>query len=158
MEPIDFASRTDIGRIRKANQDAIAAQGAEELGHLADGLFVLADGMGGRAGGEIASRVAVETVTTVVREVLESEKGLSPDDRMTAAVREAILAANMAVFNQARANPELRGMGTTCVVSLILADRLAIGHVGDSRIYLLRGAEFKAVTHDHSLVAQHVLA
>ena len=157
MESINFGHRTDTGRTRKANQDSVSTQDRDDLSGLADGLFVVADGMGGRAGGEIASRVTVETVPKVVREVLSEDKHVEMSDRMRAAVHEGLLAANEAVFGQAKANPELRGMGTTCVVVLVAGDLAAVGNIGDSRVYLLREGAMRPLTHDHSLVAQHML-
>jgi protein phosphatase len=140
------------------NQDSLAVLSDAELKGLADGLFVVADGMGGRAGGEIASRVAVETVPKVVKELLADSNGSATSDTMRAAVHEALLAANEAVFGQARANPELRGMGTTCVTVLVRRGEAVVGNIGDSRVYLLRQGRFRALTHDHSLVAQHLEA
>src|SRR5688500_4069274 len=153
METLAFGFKTDQGRSRKANQDSYSVLDRPELGGLADGLFVVADGMGGRAGGEIASRVTVETVPKVVREVLVEDKRLEPAERMRNAVHEALLAANEAVFGQAKANPELRGMGTTCVAVLVKDDLAVVGNIGDSRVYLLREGGFRPLTHDHSLVA-----
>ncbi len=158
MEKLTFGHKTATGRTRKTNQDSYAVVSREDLGGLADGLFVVADGMGGRAGGEIASRVTVETVPKVVLDVLSEDKHLEPPERMRSAVHEALLAANEAVFGQAKANPELRGMGTTCVAVLVHGDKAAVGNIGDSRVYLLRDGGFRPLTHDHSLVAQHLLA
>ena len=158
MEPLVYGQRTDVGRVRKANQDSLAVLSKEQLNGLADALFVVADGMGGRAGGEIASRVTVETVPKVVKEVLAEEKHLELPERMREAVHEALLAANDAVYGQAKANPELRGMGTTCVAVLVAGGLAVVGNIGDSRVYLLRAGGFRALTHDHSLVAQHLLA
>ena len=158
MQPLIFGRKTDVGRTRKMNQDSLAVLTDAELKGLADGLFVVADGMGGRAGGEIASRVAVETVPKVVEEMLADSNGSAPAEVMRAAVHEAFLAANEAVFGQAKANPELRGMGTTCVTVLVRGGEAVVGNIGDSRVYLLRQGRFRPLTHDHSLVAQHLEA
>ncbi len=156
MPPLACGAATDIGRVRKMNQDSMAVLAAGDLDGSADGLYVVADGMGGRAGGEIASRVTVQTVPDVVREALES--GDDGEEALAQALSEGIVAANRAVWMQARANPELRGMGTTCVAVLIRGGVAAIGNVGDSRIYLLRGGALRQITSDHSLVQEHVLA
>src|SRR5579862_6121665 len=114
MATLTYGHKTDTGRVRKKNQDSHAVIPPEALGGCVDGLFVVADGMGGHAGGEIASRVAVDTVPAVVAEALAGRTEPPPPDEMASTLREAIEAANEAVWKQSRANPELRGMGTTC--------------------------------------------
>jgi serine/threonine protein phosphatase PrpC len=158
MATITYGSKTDVGRVRKMNQDSLAVLTAGDLEGLLDGLFVVADGMGGKAGGEIASRVTVETVPAVVQEALTDSEGDASDGQIAEALREAIEAANEVVYKQARANPELRGMGTTCVAALIRNGSAIVGHVGDSRVYLLRGGRLAQLTEDHSLVQEHVRA
>ncbi len=158
MPTFTYGARTDVGRVRKKNQDCLAVVSQEALGGRADGLFMVADGMGGHAGGEIASRVAVETVPAVVMEELARCNGHVPPDAMSGALREAMSAANEAVWKQGRANPELRGMGTTCVAILARGATAAVGNVGDSRAYLLRGGRLRQLTADHSLVQEQVRA
>lgn len=158
MSTLTCGHKTDVGRARKSNQDSLAVVGSEQLAHRVDGLFVVADGMGGHAGGEIASRVVVETVPAVVREVLSERNGRATDEVLAESVREALRAANEAVWKQARANPELRGMGTTCVTALVRNGVAAIANIGDSRAYLLREGELIQLTRDHSLVQEHVRA
>jgi serine/threonine protein phosphatase PrpC len=158
MATLSYGSKTDVGRVRKMNQDSLAVFTAEDLEGLLDGLFVVADGMGGKAGGEIASRVTVETVPAVVQEALTDSGEKASDGQIAEALREAIEAANEVVYKQARANPELRGMGTTCVAALIRNGSAIVGHVGDSRIYLLRSGRLAQLTEDHSLVQEHVRA
>ena len=148
--------RTDVGKVRKMNQDSFASVGPHEFLGRIDGLFVVADGMGGKAGGEIASRVTVETVPSVVMEAIADEVGEISDNELGAILQEAISSANEVVYTQARANPELKGMGTTCVAVLLNGKRAIIGHVGDSRIYLCRSSSIEQVTEDHSLVQEHV--
>jgi PPM family protein phosphatase len=114
--------------------------------------------MGGHAGGEIASRVTVETVPAVVQEVLSELTVRATTLDLIEALREGMQAANEAVYKQARANPELRGMGTTCVSALFLDSYAILGNVGDSRAYLLRKGALTQETHDHSLVQEHVRA
>jgi protein phosphatase len=158
MPTLTAASLTDTGRVRKINQDSVAVFTADQLECRLDGLFVVADGMGGKAGGEIASRVAVETVPDVVQEVLNELTDGAGAAALSQALREGLEAANNAVYTQARANPELRGMGTTCVAALLRDGQALIGNVGDSRVYLLRGGRLSQVTDDHSLVQEHVRA
>ena len=125
-------------------------------------LYVLSDGMGGEAHGEVASSLAVETV---VKHCLEGEEnpsaklfgeakpGLTP---RTQRVLSAIHLANEKVFQSAEDHPEQQGMGATLTVAWIADSRLSIGHVGDSRIYLLRSGALQQLTSDHSLVAEQV--
>src|SRR5437879_1751947 len=106
MPELACGAATDVGRVRKMNQDSLAVLSGADLDGRADGLYVVADGMGGRAGGEIASRVTVQTVPDVVRETLSAAS--LDEDALSHALAEGIVAANRAVFRQARANPELR--------------------------------------------------
>lgn len=159
MNSLSYGQHTDTGRVRKMNQDSLTVREAKQLDGRADGLFVVADGMGGLAGGEVASRIAVETLPEAVLEVLcdtESESKAEGSDLLAEALEEGIIAANAAVWKEAKTNPSLRGMGTTCVAVLVRGEMAAVGHVGDSRIYLLRAGELIQLTHDHSLVQEHM--
>ena len=129
--------RTHQGLVRATNQDNWLAEAP---------LYGVADGMGGHRGGETASRVALQ----VFRNAIGSRK---PD---AAVLRMAVEAANRRVFDMSAHDESLRGMGTT--MSMIWADdsRLLIAHVGDSRIYRLRGGELRQITDDHSFVAELV--
>lgn len=126
--------RTDVGRVRQINEDSVHAQ---------DGLFLVADGMGGHSGGEVASAVAIETVAAV---------GPPADiDELIEAVRSA----HGAILERAADEPELYGMGTTlCAVARLADDRLGLVNVGDSRIYLFADGELTQVSEDHSLVGE----
>lgn len=141
---ITCAGRTDVGVIRTGNEDNYLI--------VADrGIFVVADGMGGHAAGEVASEMAVRFVA---RE-LGSLKGLS-DDQVADRMRTAIRAANGAIFQRTLTEHDKRGMGTT-VTALVLYDtRFLIGQVGDSRAYLYRGGELVQLTKDHSYVQEQV--
>lgn len=127
---------TDVGRVRSGNEDS----------YLVDdvlGLFAVADGMGGHAAGEIASGTAVEALRAAVA------RGLS--------ITDAVVDANNAVFERARRDPSLRGMGTTLTATVPLGGRhLEIGQVGDSRAYLIRNGTMERVTRDHSIVDELV--
>jgi len=147
---IQAALRTDVGLVRSENQDfGTYTSPSEEKGTLPGGrLLVVADGMGGHRGGATASRLAGETVKA------QYLGGESED--VGAALREALQRANSRIFHEAQANPDLRGMGTTTSALAIRDDYAWFGHVGDSRIYRVRGENIEQLTDDHSLVATMV--
>lgn len=145
LRDVETASLSDVGRVRSENQDACA----EIRSDAGARLLVVADGMGGHQGGSIASRLAVEAMGDAVQ-----HSDLSGASLLQAAVAEA----NQRVYGTAVGDPSLHGMGTT-VVLVLLEDGLDsawIAHVGDSRIYRLRGARFERLTQDHSAVAELV--
>lgn len=131
------AGRTDTGRKRPHNEDAIRLEPDA-------GLLVLADGMGGYSAGEVASRIAVDTVVTTVRNASPLERG----ERL---LQEAVSKANRAILDKARDNPDRQGMGTTIAICLFRRRRVTIAHVGDSRVYRLRRGQLERLTTDHSL-------
>ena len=145
---------TDTGKVREHNEDTIATDGDI-------GLLVLADGMGGYNAGEVASGIAVKTVLNLIREqvaredltVLDRDTGLS---RPSIILRDAIQRANKIIYQTARTQPNCEGMGTTIVAALFFDNRVSIAHVGDSRMYRLRGDRFEQVTMDHSLLQELV--
>ena len=145
---------TDTGKVREHNEDTIA--------YDADiGLLVLADGMGGYNAGEVASGIAVKTIVNLVRESVEREDlrvndGESGMSRPTIILRDAIHRANKIIYQTARTQPQCEGMGTTIVSALFFDNRIAIAHVGDSRLYRLRNEKFEQVTMDHSLLQELV--
>ncbi len=138
--------QTDIGRKRQQNQDNGGAY--SDLG-----LFVVADGMGGHQGGEIASAMAVERVANHVR---ESQKEPQWDPRKV--LTEAIQKANDDIFKKAMDDRQLHGMGTTTTALLFSHEFLTIGHVGDSRCYFIRPGAIWQLTRDHSLVQEKLRA
>ena len=133
---------TDPGLVRRENQDAFG------FAQLSGGytVAVVCDGMGGVAGGSIASSVAVETYI----------RTLSDSDHPDQAVRAAVMAANSAIRQRAAGHPELRSMGTTLVSALVKGDRVLISNVGDSRAYLLSETGIRQISRDHSLVGSMV--
>ena len=145
---------SDTGRIREHNEDTIGTD--------ADiGLVVLADGMGGYKAGEVASGIAVRTVMSLVKEAVEREDLSIPDaetglSRPGILLRDAIHRANKIIYQTAKTQANCEGMGTTVVAGLFFDDKLTVAHVGDSRLYCLRGAEFRQVTQDHSLLQELV--
>jgi serine/threonine protein phosphatase PrpC len=152
---IQAGARTDLGRVRKNNEDCYSADSSLQL-------YVLSDGMGGEAHGEVASQLAVQTILTHCRQAENSRTTpmfgeSSPDvSERTNRLVSAIHLANRKVFETAAANPEQKGMGATIVAAWIDAQRLSIAHVGDSRVYLLRAGSMEQLTADHSLVAEKV--
>src|SRR5579863_7995689 len=152
---IQVGARTDLGRVRKNNEDCYSIDPSLQL-------YVLSDGMGGEAHGEVASALAVQTILTHCRQGENSRATpifgeSSPDvSERTNRLASAIHLANRKVFESAAANAEQRGMGATIVAAWIEAQRLSIAHVGDSRAYLLRGGSLDQLTADHSLVAEKV--
>jgi serine/threonine protein phosphatase PrpC len=138
---------TDVGLSRSENQDACALFSTKAQALIA----IVADGMGGHAGGATASRIAIETLHERLSPTNEEIDG----DELASAIKEA----NDRIYGRALNEPELRGMGTTVVVLLIRPDgRTWVAHVGDSRAYRLRGGVFEALTQDHSVVAELVRA
>jgi protein phosphatase len=148
---------TDVGRKRRHNEDAYLLD-AER------GLFVVADGMGGHAAGEVASRITVETIQEYIAATEEEQESSWPfgfnsrvsleGNRLTTAVEKA----NEKVMRAVQNRPELKGMGTTVVAALFDADRATLVHVGDSRAYLFRDGELRRLTDDHSWVQEQVNA
>lgn len=142
--------RTDVGLVRSENQDfgACTTPDEERESHPGGRLLIVADGMGGHRGGATASRLAAETVKA---QYLGSETTDVPS-----ALRASLSRANARIYSEAQQNPELRGMGTTTSALAVRGNHGWLAHVGDSRIYLVRGDEIKQLTDDHSLVATMV--
>lgn len=133
---VAFGSGTDVGRMRDHNEDSL---------FVAPPLFVVADGMGGAAAGEVASELAVQTISD-----------LAPNYPNAQMLRKAVQAANEAVYNAATRNTARKGMGTTVTAALLKGTRLVIAQVGDSRAYLLHQGTLQQLTRDHSVVAGKV--
>ncbi len=152
MRPIS-AGKTDTGRKRQGNEDSIGL--FDDLG-----LYVVADGMGGHAAGEVASRIAVEAIRTSVKDsdIVKAADGAMVETDAGQTLVDAIDFANREVLRQAASDPKLAGMGTTVVAALFSREALHLAHVGDSRIYLFRGSELKRLTRDHSMVEDMVAA
>jgi protein phosphatase len=136
---IESAGKTDVGLVREKNEDSMLIDPTV-------GLYVVCDGMGGHVGGQVASQLAVATISEMIRANGAAAEG-DPDRMVT-----AIKAANNAVFTKAKADPSLHNMGTTVVAIRQEEDLLHLCHVGDSRIYRLRQDALEQVTRDHSLI------
>lgn len=149
------AAKSDAGRKRRGNEDSFCI--APELG-----LFIVADGMGGHAAGEVASRLAVDTIREWMARYLGGAEAAVPGPPVPAVSRQAnlllgsIRLANRIIYDAAQGRREYAGMGTTVVSALAVEDRVALAHVGDSRIYRVRRGEIVQLSRDHSLVQQQV--
>ncbi|MGB0034754.1 MAG: Stp1/IreP family PP2C-type Ser/Thr phosphatase [Candidatus Acidiferrales bacterium] len=152
---IEFGARTDVGRVRENNEDSHRL--APEMN-----LFVLSDGMGGQASGEVASRLATDTVIAHCREARANpslpltgnpiEGASEESNRLASAIR----LANRVVHEAAQKDSAQHGMGATIVAVQFADERMSLSHVGDSRAYRLRGSDLVQLTEDHSFVAEQV--
>jgi serine/threonine protein phosphatase PrpC len=140
---VAIGSCTSVGRVRANNQDWLGYFGTPEDGLAKGRLLILADGMGGEAGGEVASRLAVDVIAKTYFEDASEEPA--------AALERSVTVANQAIHAQAAASEELRGMGTTCTALALRGSRAWIAHVGDSRAYRIRDGRLEQLTSDHSL-------
>ena len=157
---------TDVGRVRTGNEDSIICEPLESLAAAEHGLFcAVADGMGGHAAGEIASRLAVETIVAFISDTRDADvnrtwpfpydHALSLDgNRLKAAFR----LANRKLGSAVDANDTLRGMATTAAAVLFGHGAPTVAHVGDSRVYVCRDGLLHQITQDHSWVSEHVRA
>ncbi|MCA9560018.1 MAG: Stp1/IreP family PP2C-type Ser/Thr phosphatase [Myxococcales bacterium] len=146
---------TDVGLRREVNEDSF-------LMLPKNAVWIVADGMGGHAGGQVASTLTVKTVgTALLRRLYAAEQHAQQDGgrvNVPRIMEEAVREACATVFDTAREQPELTGMGSTVTVLLVYGSVAYFGHVGDSRAYLIRDGEIHQVTEDHSLVQEQVAA
>jgi PPM family protein phosphatase len=153
-DALEMICQTHPGKVRSHNEDSVACESA-------CGLVVLADGMGGYNAGEVASGITVSVVTT---EVSQSLQNVSPtlrdeetgDEYGVLLLRDNIQRANASIYYAAQSQPQYAGMGTTVVAGLFYDNRVAVAHVGDSRLYRLRGESLEALTRDHSLLREQI--
>ena len=143
---LSVAAGTDVGRVRAGNEDSLYADADAERG-----LFIVADGMGGHAAGEVASEMAVQIVARELTGYRDLS-GPAPLAAMAAALREA----NRAIYERTIVEADKQGMGTTASTLVMAGGRWIIGHIGDSRVYLMRDGIFRQVTKDHSYVQEQV--
>ena len=148
MAALDMAAATHRGRLRLHNEDCVAADAAI-------GFAVLADGMGGHNAGEVASRMAVDVITSGIQAVIK-KAALHPGVSTESVIANHISQANERIYEAGQARSEYSGMGTTVLVALWHDRSVSVGHVGDSRMYRLRARQLKQLTHDHSLAQEHV--
>ncbi len=154
---VESGSISDIGRKRKSNEDSYCVDDEQ-------GLYVVADGMGGHAAGEVASEVAVETIEKFIQMTSDSQDATWPyglDEKLSFngnRLKTSIRFANRRVLERTREQAEYEGMATTVVATLISDDQADIAHVGDSRLYLIRQGQIQRLTDDHSWVNEQVLS
>ncbi len=152
---LDAVARTDPGPVRESNEDCF-------LVDIESGLFVVADGMGGHASGEIASAIAVEAVQDVLLGEINPDETrldrarMDQEEEIRERLRYAMNQASVSIRQAAMANPAHTGMGTTLAVLLIENNAAHLGHVGDSRIYLFREDRLHRLTRDHTVVQQEI--
>jgi serine/threonine protein phosphatase PrpC len=153
-QALEIVSQTHPGRVRAHNEDSVSFD-AER------GLVVLADGMGGYNAGEVASGITVSVLSTEVKHSLQS---MRPEDKIEESgedvavmlLRENVQKANASIFHAAQSQPQYAGMGTTVVAGLFYDNQVAVAHVGDSRMYRLRGETLEILTRDHSLLQEQI--
>ncbi len=151
---LEIATCTDPGMVRSHNEDSIASDPA-------NGLVVLADGMGGYNAGEVASGMATTVITAEMRQLLArvSPFEIDPETNGSIAVRlirDQVHKANTSIFQAAQSQPQYAGMGTTLVVCLFYDNKVLVAHLGDSRLYRLRDDDFRQITRDHSLLQEQI--
>jgi protein phosphatase len=145
---VESFGMTNLGMVRAVNQDS----------YLIDddaNMYIVADGMGGHAGGEIASQICVKEISKYIRAMGSSE---TSDNKIFGNLYKAINIASAKIYERGLEEPNLKGMGTTASVLKIIGKRAYMGHVGDSRIYLIRSGFIYRLTTDHSLVGEQVRA
>ena len=142
---MEWGVKTHIGKVRDKNEDSYFCQNEGPK------IFIVADGMGGHNAGEIASKIAIETVSEYLNQYFLHNNKFTSE-----ALEEAINIANKRIFDKSQTLEELDGMGTTITVSLIDNNTLYIGHIGDSRAYILRDDKLIQLTQDHTLVSELV--
>ena len=151
---IRYAAKTDVGMKRTHNEDYFSLIEDEQL-------FIVADGMGGHASGEVASKMAADTISEFYQRTREDEDATWPykmdrslsyiENRLVCAIR----LANLRIFETASRNIRYKGMGTTIVSTLVCGDKIYVGHVGDSRCYMVRNGSISQLTRDHSLLEDY---
>lgn len=153
-EALEIVVRTDPGVVRSHNEDAV-------FGDAERGLLILADGMGGYNAGEIASGMATTLLSNNLAPQGAQARLQEMDERRGIRVAhrhliDQVALTNESIFNAAQSQPQYAGMGTTLVIAWFYDNLITIGHIGDSRLYRLRGDEFMALTRDHSLLQEQI--
>jgi protein phosphatase len=153
---LEIVRLTDVGLQRDHNEDAIASDDTM-------GFVVLADGMGGYKAGEVASEIAVLSITAELTESLanrhlgkfDTTLGKQPEAQL---ILDAVKSANEVIYSVSQTQPKCAGMGTTLVVAVFTNNKLLVGHIGDSRMYRLRDQILSPITEDHSLLQEQIIA
>jgi len=152
---LTVAGQTDVGRVRAENEDSYQVLWGEKSPWGIDALMVVADGMGGHAAGEVASRMAVDGVVSIITGSGDKNSTLTQGQDYLEVLGGILQRVNATVY-QAGQDADKRGMGTTCTVAVVRGDQLYVSHVGDSRTYLLRSGALHQITEDHSRVEEQV--
>ncbi|KAB3535229.1 Stp1/IreP family PP2C-type Ser/Thr phosphatase [Alkaliphilus pronyensis] len=142
---MNYGVITDIGKVRDINEDNYCIIDEKIK------LFMVADGMGGHNGGEVASQIAIDTIKEHILKYLEDE---NEDESIKGIMFEAFNRANKEIYKRGMEDTECDGMGTTATLALYANNKMYLGHIGDSRGYLIRGGAIGQITQDHSLVAE----
>lgn len=153
-QSLEIVAQTNSGMVRAHNEDSIASDAA-------CGLVVLADGMGGYNAGEVASGIAVAVMVAEITQPLQERSPTERDEETGEELAVALLSnsirkANASIYDAAQSQAQYAGMGTTIVSALFYDNRLVAGHVGDSRLYRLRGETLESITRDHSLLQEQI--
>lgn len=146
---MEWASKTHIGKIRNKNEDSYYVDEENNF------IFIVADGMGGHNAGEIASKMAAEKVSEYINNNFDSVCATNDED-ISKLIKEAINEGNTEIYKQSLSFENWDGMGTTITMALFLNNKVYLGHVGDSRAYLLRNGDLTQLTEDHTLVCELV--
>lgn len=151
---LEIVRLTDVGQRRDHNEDAIASDHSM-------GFVILADGMGGYKAGEVASEIAVLSITAELKEAMQSQRPGQVDTMLgkqaeARLIYDAVRNANTAIYNVSQTQPQCAGMGTTLVVGLFTNNKLLVGHIGDSRMYRFRSDVLTQITEDHSLLQEQI--
>lgn len=141
-----YAARTDVGMVRSGNEDNYHAEANQQRG-----FFIVADGMGGHAAGEIASEMVVQLIPRDLATVADLGSSTAVPN-----LTKAMKGANLAIFERTLNEADKQGMGTTASVLVLAGNRYLIGQIGDSRIYVMRAGELRQITKDHSYVQEQV--
>ncbi|QEA12992.1 Stp1/IreP family PP2C-type Ser/Thr phosphatase [Comamonas flocculans] len=145
----EFCARTDTGRVRSNNEDSVAVSRDARM-------VIVADGMGGYNAGEVASVMAVQILNRELRNRLVAAGGAADGELVREMLATGVERANAAIYQAAKAHAHYAGMGTTLVAGLFGDERVIIGHIGDSRAYLLRGRRLSRLTRDHTWLQEQV--
>ncbi len=151
---LEIAARTDPGLVRGKNEDSVFADANQ-------GLVILADGMGGYNAGEIASNMATKLLSSRLATAFKATAAYQTDRGSGLlfahrCLKEQIAAVNLAIYQASERQSKFGGMGTTLVAAVFCDDQVVVAHIGDSRLYRLRGDQFMAMTHDHSVLQEQI--
>ena len=153
-QALEMVSETDVGMVRSHNEDALATEASL-------GLVLIADGMGGFRAGEVASGMATSVIVSEMKAVLDKHVSFGSDPQTGQSeaqklLRHCIARAHASIHQISRSQPQYSGMGTTLVAALFHDNKMTVAHIGDSRLYRLRGDDFEQLTKDHSLVQEQL--